>query len=149
MRFGLSKHSRLEVHASSSSPRKLATSLHLKFRTLQTEGLLFYAGDAPRRDFLALWLQQGHLNLAFDLGSGLAHLKTLGKYSDGRFHTLSAARDLQHGLLLVSDRSNRTVVEQIRGASRGAASSLTLVEPFYFGGMPDAEIQRFVIRLSD
>lgn len=140
LRFGLNRDSRLEVH--DSFPIKITTSVQLKFRTLQTEGLIFYASDAQFGDFLAIWLQEGYVNYAFDLGTGLMHVKTSQKYSDGRFHTLSASRDQQQGMLMISDRTNRTIVETVAGVSKGSASSLTVVEPFYFGGIPEADIQQ-------
>lgn len=140
LRFGLSRNSRLEVH--DSFPIKITTSVQLKFRTLQTEGLIFYASDAQFGDFMAIWLQEGYVNYAFDLGTGMMHVKTSQKYSDGRFHTLSASRDQQQGMLMISDRTNRTIVETVTGVSQRSASSLTVVEPFYFGGIPDTDIQK-------
>lgn len=100
MRFGLNKNSRLEVH--DSFPIKITTRVSLKLRTLTPEGLIFYASDAKFGDFLAIWMQEGYVNYAFDLGTGLVHMKTEKKYSDGRFHTLSITRDLQSGNLLIN-----------------------------------------------
>lgn len=140
MRFGLNKNSRLEIH--DSFPIKITTSITLKFRTLHADGLIFYASDARFNDFLAIWLQEGYVNYAFDLGSGQMHLKTNQKYNDGRFHTLGASRDMQSGLLVMSDRRNRTIVETIEGHSKGKASSLSIAEPYYFGGLPDTDKQR-------
>jgi len=34
------------------------------------------------------------------------------------------------------DRRNETIVESLKGVSPGLSSSLTVVEPFYFGGIP-------------
>lgn len=46
------------------------------------------------------------------------------------------------GMLTITDRRNQTVHETITGISQGSASSLSVVEPFYFGGIPDQDKQR-------
>ncbi len=143
LRFGLTNNSRLEVH--DSFPIKIATQVSLKFRTLSPHGLLFYAADAQFSDFLAVWLQEGRVHYAFDLGSGPLHLSTARTYNDGRFHTLTVSRDKHSGLLTLLDRLNTTVVEALAGSSQGPASSLTVVEPFYFGGLPHADQQRLPV----
>ena len=95
IRFGLNKHSRLEVH--DSFPIKISTVIDLKIRTLHPDGLIFYASDDSFGDFLAIWMQEGYINYAFDLGTGIMHIKSNKKYGDGRFHTISASRDMQSG----------------------------------------------------
>ena len=135
IRFGLTKNSRLEVH--DSYPIKISTSISLRFRTLQPDGLLFYASDAQFSDFLAIWLQEGAVNYAYDLGSGLMHIRTQIKFNDGKYHSLNATRDMQSCILIMSDRSGQRIVETLEGKSLGAANSLSVVEPYYFGGMPD------------
>ena len=135
IRFGLTKNSRLEVH--DSYPIKISTSISFKFRTLQSDGLLFYASDAQFSNFLAIWLQEGAVNYAYDLGSGLMHIKTQMKFNDGKYHSLNATRDMQSCILIMSDRSGQRIVETLEGKSLGSANSLSVVEPYYFGGMPD------------
>ena len=100
---------------------------------------MFYASDAQYDDFISVWLQDGYVNFAFDCGSGLLHVKTKRIYSDGRYHTVTLRRDKQHGVLTLSDRTNTTVVETVEDKSTGEASSLSLVEPFYFGNLPDVD----------
>lgn len=109
IRFGLNKNSRLEVH--DSFPIKISTVIDLKFRTLHPDGLIFYASDASFGDFLAIWMQEGYVNYAYDLGTGIMHVKSSKKYGDGRFHTISASRDMQSGNLyfLNSSYINETV----------------------------------------
>jgi hypothetical protein len=111
LRFGLSKHSRLEVNE--DFPVKITTFVSFKFRTLQSDGLMFYAADAQFEDFMAVWLEDGHVNYAFDCGSGLMHIKSKRVYGDGRYHTLTIRRDRQQGILLISDRTNTSVVEEL------------------------------------
>jgi len=137
LRFGLSKRSRLEVHDMYAI--KISTFVSFKFRTLQSEGLMFYASDAQYGDFIAVWLQDGYVNYAFDCGSGAMHIKSKRTYSDGRYHTVSIGRDKQQGVLVLADRTNITVVERIEDKSTGEASSLSVVEPYYFGAIPENE----------
>ena len=134
LRFGLTKNSRLEVH--DTFPIKISTHVSFKFRTLQPDGLMFYAADALYKDFIAVWLEAGSVNFAFDCGSGLVHIRSERVYSDGRYHTVSVSRDKQHGVLTLADRSNSTVTEQIEASSTGESNSLSVVEPYYFGNLP-------------
>jgi len=101
LRFGQSDSSRLEVHE--SFPIRITTHLSFKFRTLSDQGLLFYASDAQFSDFLALWIQEGHVHFAFNLGSGHLYLRTANKYNDGRFHTLTIERDMQSGKIKIKN----------------------------------------------
>lgn len=137
LRFGLSKQSRLEIH--DSFPIKISTFVSFKFRTLHLDGLMFYSSDAQFHDFIAVWLQDGYVNYAFDCGSGSLHLKSKRMYSDGRYHTISIKRDKQFGILIISDRTNSTIIETIEGYSAGQSNSLNVAEPFYFGNIPDSE----------
>ncbi len=138
LRFGLTKDSRLEVNE--EFPIKISTFVSFKFRTLQSDGLMFYASDAEQyTDFISIWLESGYVNFAFDCGSGFMHIKSKNQYSDGRYHTVTIKRDMQSGALIISDRTNTTIIETIESRSSGEASSLSVVEPYYFGNIPDVE----------
>jgi hypothetical protein len=78
LRFGLAHSSRLEVVQ--SFPIRITSLVSFKFRTLNDNGLMFYASDPLFIDFIAVWLQNGQVNYAFDCGSGLMHIKTNKKY---------------------------------------------------------------------
>ena len=147
LRFGLSKRSRLEVH--DTFPIKISTSVSFKFRTLQSDGLMFYASDAQFSDFIGIWLQDGYVNYAFDCGSGFMHIKSKRTYSDGRYHTVSVKRDKQMGRLIISDRSNTTIVENIEDKSIGESNSLSVVEPYYFGSIPESDKGQLPAAQSD
>ena len=147
LRFGLSKHSRLEVNE--EFPIKITTFVSFKFRTLQSDGLMFYASDAQFEDFISVWLEEGSVNYAFDCGSGFMHIKSKKQYSDGRYHTLTIRRDKQVGTLFISDRTNTSVVETIESKSEGDSSSLSVVEPYYFGNMPESDKSQLTSAQSD
>lgn len=147
LRFGLTKQSRLEVH--DTFPIKISTHVSFKFRTLQPDGLMFYASDAIYSDFISVWLQGGYVNFAFDCGSGLMHIKSKRIYSDGRYHTVTVSRDKQNGVLILSDRSNSTITEQIEDQSLGEANSLSVVEPYYFGNLPNRDKTQLPTAQSD
>lgn len=137
LRFGLTKQSRLEVHE--TFPIKISTFVSFKFRTLQSEGLMFYASDSQFNDFISVWLANGYVNYAFDCGSGFMHIKTMRTYNDGRYHTVVIKRDKQAGTLTISDRTNTTVLETIENISIGESSSLSVEGPFYFGNIADTD----------
>ena len=147
LRFGLTKNSRLEVH--DTFPIKISTHVSFKFRTLQPDGLMFYASDAEFSDFISVWLHDGYVNFAFDCGSGFMHIKSKRIYSDGRYHTVSVSRDKQNGKLILADRSNSTVVEEIEDQSIGEANSLSVVEPYYFGNLPSRDKLQLPAAQSD
>ena len=138
LRFGLSRTSRLEVQ--DSFPIAITTFVSFKFRTLQPDGVMFYAsGGSDSADFISVWLQDGYVNYAFDCGSGFMHLRSRRIYNDGRYHTVTLKRDRQAGAMIVSDRTNSTVLEKLESVAQGDASSLTVAEPYYFGGIPDSD----------
>lgn len=147
LRFGLTKDSRLEIH--DTFPIKISTFVSFKFRTLQPEGLMFYASDAQYNDFISLWLQDGYVNYAFDCGSGFMHIKSKKPYNDGRYHTITIKRDKQTGALTLSDRTNTTVLESIESKSNGEANSLSVVEPYYFGNIPISDKSELPAAQSD
>lgn len=137
-RFGLTRSSRLEV--TESFPIAITTFVSFKFRTLQPDGLMFYASDASTySDFIAAWLQDGYVNYAFDCGSGFMHLRSKRIYNDGRYHTIMLRRERQMGALIIADRTNSSVLEKLESTAQGDASSLSVVEPYYFGGLPDSD----------
>lgn len=137
-RFGLTRSSRLEVME--SFPIAITTFVSFKFRTLQPDGLMFYASDASTySDFIAAWLHDGYVNYAFDCGSGFMHLRSKRIYNDGRYHTIVLRRERQMGSLVISDRTNSSVLEKLESVAQGEASSLSVVEPYYFGGIPDSD----------
>lgn len=133
LRFGLTKQSRMEVVE--NLPIKLSSFISFKFRTLESNGLMFYASDIHRKDFIAVWIQNGFINFAFDCGSGLMHIKTKRIYSDGRYHTLIVKRDMQLGTLTVADRTNTTILETTEDTSPGDMAFLNAIEPYYFGNL--------------
>jgi hypothetical protein len=137
LRFGLSKRSRLEVQ--DTFPIKITTFVSFKFRTLQQDGLMFYASDAQFADYIAVWLHDGYVNYAFDCGTGFMHIKSKRTYSDGRYHTVTIKRDKQQGALILADRTNTSIVESIEDKSSGTANSLSVVEPYYFGNIPESD----------
>ena len=147
LRFGQSKQSRLEVH--DSFPIKISTFISFKFRTLQSEGLMFYASDAQFSDFLAIWLQDGRVNYAFDCGSGFMHIKSERAYNDGRYHTVSIKRDKQKGVLIIADRTNTSIIESVEDTSIGGSNSLSVVEPYYFGSIPESDRLQLPAAQSD
>ncbi len=139
-RFGLTKNSRIEVLDDNTD--KLNTFISLKFRTILPEGLIFYATDAPFEKYIALWLQDGYLNYAFDTGSSRTHIVSKKQYNDGRYHTLVATRNRLEGTLRVLDKSNTTLFELLQDRSAGDDESLNVIGPFYIGGISDDVLVR-------
>lgn len=138
LRFGLTRSSRLEIY--DTFPIAISTFVSFKFRTLHPDGLLFYASDSSEySDFIAAWMHEGYVNYAFDCGSGFMHLRSKRLYNDGRYHTLTLRRDRHFGEFVIADRTNSSVLERLESVAQGDANSLTVVEPYYFGGLAESE----------
>ncbi len=67
--------------------------ISLEFATVQRNSLLLYnPGGSSSREFFALEILDGAINLSYDLGSGPARLQTHKKVADGYFHSVTARR---------------------------------------------------------
>ncbi|XP_072831808.1 agrin isoform X3 [Vicugna pacos] len=75
--------------------------LALEFRALELQGLLLYNGNARGKDFLALALLGGRVQLRFDTGSGPAVLTSSVPVQPGRWHHLELSRHWRRGTLSV------------------------------------------------
>lgn len=61
-RFGVTGDSRIEFTQIKTNIRK-TYEFSLQFKTLESNGVLFYAADARHTDFIALYLQNGYVNI--------------------------------------------------------------------------------------
>lgn len=67
--------------------------IYIEFATVQKNALILYnPGGSWSRDFFALEIVEGSMQLSYDLGSGPVKLKTHKHISDGFFHSVTARR---------------------------------------------------------
>lgn len=62
-----------------------------------------------QQKFFAIQLEDGHVVLKYNLGSGTVVLRSPDTYNDGKWHSLEATRGEDEGLLIVSKENYKTV----------------------------------------
>ncbi|XP_075802672.1 basement membrane-specific heparan sulfate proteoglycan core protein isoform X4 [Microtus pennsylvanicus] len=105
--------------------------LDVEFKPLAPDGLLLFSGgkSGPVEDFVSLAMVGGHLEFRYELGSGLAVLRSHEPLALGRWHRVSAERLNKDGSLRVD--GGRPVLRSSPGKSQG----LNLHTLLYLGGV--------------
>nr|XP_045006946.1 agrin isoform X2 [Jaculus jaculus] len=116
--------------------------LALEFRTLEPQGLLLYNGNARGKDFLALALLGGHVQLRFDTGSGPAVLTSSVLVEPGRWHRLELSRHWRQGTLSVDGET------PVVGESPSGTDGLNLDTDLFVGGVPEDQAAVVLERTS-
>ncbi|XP_052648523.1 LOW QUALITY PROTEIN: basement membrane-specific heparan sulfate proteoglycan core protein [Harpia harpyja] len=101
-----------------------------EFLPLAPDGLLLFSAGkaAPVEDFVALAMAGGHLEFRYELGSGLAVLRSTEPVTLGRWHRVTAERVHKDGTLVVDDAA------PVKRSSPGKSQGLNLRTPLYLGG---------------
>uniref|UniRef100_A0A8C9P9Z1 Agrin n=1 Tax=Spermophilus dauricus TaxID=99837 RepID=A0A8C9P9Z1_SPEDA len=110
--------------------------LALEFRSLEPQGLLLYNGNAHGKDFLALALLGGRVQLRFDTGSGPAILTSSVPVEPGRWHRLELSRHWRQGTLSVDGET------PVLGESPSGTDGLNLDTDLFVGGVPEDQADR-------
>uniref|UniRef100_A0A8C6A4R1 Agrin n=1 Tax=Marmota marmota marmota TaxID=9994 RepID=A0A8C6A4R1_MARMA len=110
--------------------------LALEFRSLEPQGLLLYNGNARGKDFLALALLGGRVQLRFDTGSGPAILTSSVPVEPGRWHRLELSRHWRQGTLSVDGET------PVLGESPSGTDGLNLDTDLFVGGVPEDQADR-------
>ncbi|KAF6109105.1 heparan sulfate proteoglycan 2 [Phyllostomus discolor] len=105
--------------------------LDIEFKPLAPSGILLFSGGKrePVEDFVSLAMVGGHLEFRYELGSGLAVLRSTEPLALGRWHRVSAERLNKDGSLRVN--GGRPVLRSSPGKSQG----LNLHTLLYLGGV--------------
>ncbi|XP_073089464.1 basement membrane-specific heparan sulfate proteoglycan core protein isoform X4 [Manis javanica] len=108
--------------------------LDIEFKPLAPDGILLFSGgkSGPVEDFVSLAMIGGHLEFRYELGSGLAVLRSPEPLALGHWHRVSAERLNKDGSLRVNGR--RPVLRSSPGKSQG----LNLHTLLYLGGVEPA-----------
>nr|CAD7256718.1 unnamed protein product [Timema shepardi] len=143
----------------SSRPYRLRprSSIQLRFKTFEKNGLLFLAGKG--RSFLSIELNNGNVvyqaanswatwsasdqpfppspklreyatSFDYNLGQGALLLKTTDSYNNGQWHTIDAVRQGKQGVLKVGTE------DKFQGEVPGTNINLQVSDNLYFGGYP-------------
>ncbi|XP_054715535.1 agrin-like [Uloborus diversus] len=112
---------------------KHAFSIEVWFLTRSPNGVILYNGQMMngKGDFMALNLQNGHLNFIYNLGSGVANITSRNEVSSNKWHSVKISRLRRQGTLKV-DNETASI-----GKSKPPLTELNLSLPLYIGGIPD------------
>ncbi|CAJ0568741.1 unnamed protein product, partial [Mesorhabditis spiculigera] len=91
---------------------RTVASLTVAFSTYSTEGLLYFRGDEHSGDFLALYMEKGHIVFKINVGgASSAEIRSGSPYFDGQQHTVKAIRNgMEMHLQVDSDADRRSTV---------------------------------------
>ncbi|XP_077116593.1 basement membrane-specific heparan sulfate proteoglycan core protein isoform X5 [Ranitomeya variabilis] len=103
----------------------------LEFKPLAPSGLIFFSGGqgAPVEDFVSLTMAGGHLEFRYELGSGMAVLRSADPITLGQWHKASAERINKDGTLQVDG------TPAVKRSSPGKSLGLNLKTLMYLGGV--------------
>lgn len=140
-RFGTTSGSRIEFM---QIPAKIKNGyeISLRFRTTEADGVLFYAADSRHTDFIALFMQNGHLFHVFNCGSGLANISSKYEYNNDKWHTVSFTRAQSKGKLIINGE------DEEEGESVGHTRAMSVQAPFSFGGVSNEQLENMNINLK-
>nr|XP_035965227.1 basement membrane-specific heparan sulfate proteoglycan core protein isoform X19 [Halichoerus grypus] len=105
--------------------------LDVEFKPLAPDGILVFSGgkSRPVEDFVSLAMVGGHLEFRYELGSGLAVLRSPEPLALGHWHRASAERLNKDGSLRVNSRA------PVLRSSPGKSQGLNLHTVLYLGGV--------------
>ncbi|KAJ8258098.1 hypothetical protein GJAV_G00193140 [Gymnothorax javanicus] len=110
--------------------------VEVEFKPLDPDGLMFFSGGKKMKveDFVALSMVDGHVEFRYELGTGMAVLRSREPITIGQWHHVVAERLNKDGFLKVDqDR-------EVRRSSPGKAQGLNIHTPMYLGGVPSMDI---------
>lgn len=107
--------------------------LQVTLKPTADDGLIVYNGHRGDGvgDFMALYLNGGRLEFAYDLGTGAAITVSQHKVNLGEWHEVRVSRT---GRLAILEVDNQIPVEVM---SPGAFTQLSLPQNLYLGGVPN------------
>ncbi|XP_072887750.1 basement membrane-specific heparan sulfate proteoglycan core protein isoform X3 [Hemitrygon akajei] len=120
-------------------------TIELEFKPRSPTGLMFYSSGKRMKmnDFISIAMLNGHVEFRYELGSGLAILKSINPVSLHKWHRLRAYRHDRNGSLTVDKE------EEVRNVSPGKSQGLNLRSPMYLGGVSRSEILPKAINVTE
>ncbi|XP_035236655.1 basement membrane-specific heparan sulfate proteoglycan core protein-like isoform X3 [Anguilla anguilla] len=110
--------------------------VEMEFKPLDQDGLMFFSGGKKMKveDFVALSMVDGHVDFRYELGTGMAVLRSREPVTLGQWHHVVAERLNQDGFLKVDE------AREVSRSSPGKAQGLNIYTPMYLGGVPSMDI---------
>ncbi|XP_021166267.2 protocadherin Fat 4-like [Fundulus heteroclitus] len=118
--------------------------IYFEFATVQRDSLLLYnPGTSSSREFFALEILGGTIQLSYDLGDGHVKLQTHKQVADGHFHSVTVRRIGNMGSLVVDNCTDIVNIGFCFSESDGIFSERTLDvgnTNMTFGGLRSLEL---------
>ncbi|KAG7477685.1 hypothetical protein MATL_G00072180 [Megalops atlanticus] len=110
--------------------------VELEFKPSDQDGLMFFSGGKKMKveDFVSLSLVDGHVEFRYELGTGMAILRSRDPVTLEEWHRVTAERLNKDGFLKVDQ------APEVRRSSPGKAQGLNIHTPMYLGGVPSMDI---------
>ncbi|CAH2010765.1 unnamed protein product [Acanthoscelides obtectus] len=107
--------------------------LSVALKPTAPDGLVAYNGRRAdgSGDFMALYLREGHVEFAYDLGTGSAAATSRRRVQMGEWHQIKVSRTGRLAVLIVDDQP------MVEALSPGAFTQLSLPLNMYLGGVPN------------
>eukprot|EP00795_Rhopilema_esculentum_P008087 gene8087-14003_t len=112
---------------------KYLTKVNLRFKPAKLNGLLFYISentDSTSGDFFTISLWNGYVYVRFNLGLGLATMRSRNTVKVGQWHELYVERRLKQAIM----RLDSNMYIGVRGS--GSYTQLNVGSVMYLGGLP-------------
>eukprot|EP00094_Tigriopus_californicus_P000322 TCALIF_00311-PA protein Name:"Similar to Agrn Agrin (Mus musculus)" AED:0.20 eAED:0.20 QI:0/0.36/0.34/0.86/1/1/23/48/1678 len=119
-------------------------SLEIEFKARAINGILIYAQEKPNGlgDFISVALIDGHVEFRYNLGSGVAVMRTMKKISLNHWHRVQAKRWHKDGMLKLDHHEN------VDGSSQGTQRSLDIAGASFVGGMPSLPSSQVLLNVD-
>ncbi|KAK4877517.1 hypothetical protein RN001_010023 [Aquatica leii] len=140
-KYSRDKHSRSEYNTTRGKIRK-QFDFTFEFKTTANDGIIFYVTNPTDVQYVALYLQEGHIIYAFNGGTGAAVLRSNNVYNDGIWHHVNISRSGSEGRLIIDDK---VVIE---GKTPKNTVNIQLYPPYYVGGVPSARFAQVYSNLN-
>ncbi|XP_068624233.1 pikachurin-like [Battus philenor] len=138
--------------------------IQITLKPTSGDGLLLYNSERPSGDgdFFSLHLRDYFVEFAFDLGSGIALVRSAYPLEPNAWHKVSVSRSGRRASLRVRPTTGVTASSQLETlvavrevtdttrsvTSHGAARRLTLKQPMFLGGAPHPLPPRLALKSS-
>ncbi|XP_033097920.1 basement membrane-specific heparan sulfate proteoglycan core protein-like [Anneissia japonica] len=106
--------------------------IDISFKPESPNGMLLYNGQKTdgSGDFFSFGLFGGHAEFRFELGGGVAIIRSEEPLELGQWHTVTLKRSLKAGQMLVHGQN------EVFGQSGGQFQGMDLLQHLYLGGVP-------------
>ncbi|XP_077366687.1 laminin subunit alpha-4 [Festucalex cinctus] len=118
------------------------SNISLSLKTNTSFGLIFYVSDNQENNFMALFLANGRLVYAFNVGDQRVEIWSKENYNDGTWHNVIFIRDENMGKLIIDG------LRVLKDRVRGKVVPWHVSSPLYFGGVPPKRAQKNIQRNS-